>query len=56
VSDPVGGKEIKSITLRDPRWSASEDWVKMAKNIDGVEIHYVRNVKTGEVDDFEFKY
>jgi RHS repeat-associated protein len=28
---------------------------KMSQEIDGVEIHYVRNLRTGEVDDYKFK-
>ena len=28
--------------------------VKMAQNVNGIEIHYVRNTITGAVDDFKF--
>jgi hypothetical protein len=27
----------------------------MAHNVNGVEIHYVKNTKTGEFNDFKFK-
>lgn len=30
-------------------------WVKMRQHINGVEVHYVRNTRTGAVDDFKFK-
>jgi len=29
--------------------------VKSAQNINGIEIHYVRNSITGAIDDFKFK-
>jgi len=41
--------------MNDPRWPASDGWVKMEQTVNGVEIHYVRNVQTGAVDDFKFK-
>ena len=55
-SNPGAGTEVplkKGMT--DPRWPASDGWVKMSQNVNGVEIHYVRNVNTGAVDDFKFK-
>jgi len=56
LSNPLAGaKELKSVTMTDLRWSAKDGWVKMSKNVNGVEIHYVRNIKTGMVDDFKFK-
>jgi len=47
------GRELP-IRMSDPRW-AEQGWVKMAQNIDGVEIHYVYNPRTGAMDDFKFK-
>ncbi|GHU37745.1 hypothetical protein FACS1894192_07430 [Bacilli bacterium] len=41
--------------MTDPRWHYTEGWVKKAQNIDGVEIHYLYNTKTGQYDDFKFK-
>jgi len=32
-----------------------DGWVKRAQNVNGVEIHYVENVKTGQKGDFKFK-
>jgi RHS repeat-associated protein len=55
MSDPAAGDEIDRITMNDPRWPASDGWVKMSQNINGIEIHYVRNTITGAVDDFKFK-
>ena len=42
------------LAMNDSRWPAADGWVKMAQNINGVEIHYVRNTITGAVDDFKF--
>jgi hypothetical protein len=52
-ADPSAGREVP-ITMSDPRWPASGDWVKMARNIDGVEIHYVYNVVSKIADDWKF--
>ncbi|HFT7228016.1 TPA: hemagglutinin repeat-containing protein [Enterobacter chengduensis] len=54
MSNPTAGRQLP-IPMTDPRWPRSEGWVKMAQNINGVEVHYVRNTKTGQVDDFKFK-
>ena len=56
LSDPLAGaKELKSVTMTDPRWLAQDGWVKMSKNVNGIEIHYIQNTKTGAFDDFKFK-
>lgn len=34
---------------------AEDGWVKRAQNVNGVEIHYVENIKTGQKIDFKFK-
>lgn len=49
-----GGRQIP-VKMTDPKWPGSQGWVKMAQNEDGVEIHYVKNLNTGAVDDFKFK-
>lgn len=56
-ADPAVGTDLstRGLTMTDPRWPASQGWVKMARNVDGVEIHWVRNTVTGAVDDFKFK-
>ncbi len=56
VSNPAAGK-ILPITMNDTKngWTAAEGWVKMSQNINGVEVHYVRNTITGIVADFKFK-
>lgn len=41
--------------MNDPRWPAEDGWVKMEQTVDGVEIHYVYNTRTGVADDFKFK-
>jgi hypothetical protein len=53
MSNPNAGV-VLPITMKDPRWPASEGWVKMAQNVNGVEIHYVHNTKTGLFADFKF--
>jgi hypothetical protein len=52
-ADPESGR-LLPITMSDARWPASEGWVKMGQNINGVEIHYVYNIATGAVADFKF--
>ncbi|UBB14046.1 VENN motif pre-toxin domain-containing protein [Pantoea eucrina] len=54
LSNPETGRQLP-IPMTDKRWPREEGWVKMAQNINGIEIHYVRNTKTGQVDDFKFK-
>lgn len=34
---------------------AEDGWVKRTQNVNGVEIHYVQNVRTGQIVDFKFK-
>lgn len=53
-SNPGEGQQLP-LTMSDPRWPKSDGWVKMAQYVNGVEIHYVQNTKTGQVDDFKFK-
>ncbi|MEV7239402.1 Hint domain-containing protein, partial [Streptomyces sp. NPDC051020] len=56
ASDPASGFVVplkKGMT--DPRWDGSDGWQKMSRNIDGIEIHYVYNPRTGQVDDYKFK-
>ena len=55
-ANPTAGQEIPlKGGMKDPRWPASQGWVKMRQNINGVEIQYVRNTITGAVDDFKLK-
>jgi hypothetical protein len=51
-----GGKQLP-IKMTDTKNNllAEDGWVKMAQNVNGVEIHYVKNLKTGQVVDFKFK-
>ena len=48
------------LTLGDPRWKASDGWVKMQQVItssagERINVHYVMNTVTGEIDDFKIK-
>lgn len=54
ISNPGAGRQLP-VPMTDPRWPKSDGWVKMSQNINGVEVHYVHNTKTGQVDDFKFK-
>lgn len=47
-------KEIR-VPMTNTKWSKEDEWAKMAHNVNGVEMHYVKNTKTGEFDDFKFK-
>ncbi len=53
-ANPGAGKKLP-LQMNDPRWPASDGWVKMSQNVNGVEVHYVENTTTGQVDDFKFK-
>jgi len=56
MSDPAAGTVVPMRSaMTDSRWPGSDGWVKMTQNVNGVEIHYVRNTNTGAVDDFKFK-
>jgi len=54
MKNPAAGTELRNFRMNDPRWPGSQGWVKMAKNVNGVEIHYVRHRNTGAVGDFKF--
>lgn len=41
--------------MTDSRWPAADGWIKMTQNINEIEIHYLFNNRTQEVDDFKFK-
>jgi RHS repeat-associated protein len=53
MSNPSAGVPLR-VTMTDPRWPAAAGWVKMSQNINGIEIHYVRNLVSGAVDDFKY--
>jgi hypothetical protein len=47
--------DVLDVNMKDERWPASDGWVKMEMDVDGVEVHYDYNLNTGETDDFKFK-
>lgn len=55
LKDPLSGAKQLPIPMTDKRWPGELGWVKMAKNVNGVEIHYVYNKNTQQFDDFKFK-
>lgn len=54
-ANPLEGAMQLPIRMTDPRWPEAEGWVKMANNVNGVEIHFVYNNILQVVDDFKFK-
>jgi filamentous hemagglutinin len=56
MSNPAAGSVVPMRNgMTDSRWPKSDGWVKMTQNVNGVEVHYVRNTNSGFVDDFKFK-
>nr|WP_309137891.1 hypothetical protein [Paenibacillus sp. SC116] len=56
LSNPLeGAEQLTKVTMTDKRWLEKDGWVKMSNNVNGTEIHFVYNTKTGEFDDFKFK-
>jgi len=59
MSNPTAGK-VLAVPMTDPRWPASEGWVKMQQMIypsgAPINVHYVYNKITGEMDDFKIKF
>lgn len=54
MSNPGAGRELP-IPMNDSRWPAKDGWVKVTQSINNIDIHYVKNVRTGAIDDFKFK-
>ncbi len=54
LADPLAGAIILPVPITDKRWP-EKGWSKMARHVDGVQIHFLWNSVTGEVDDFKFK-
>src|ERR1700687_1825204 len=53
MSNPAAGTPVRMPhPMRDPRWPASNGWIKMEQR--GNQIHYVWNTITGQADDFKF--
>ena len=57
IAKPMGITPPRIPAMSDTKNNllASDGWVKRVQNVNGVEIHYVENTKTGEVIDFKFK-
>ena len=54
MKDPLNNARQLDIKLGDPKWNYSEGWVKMARNVNGVEIHFNYNPILDAYDDFKF--
>ncbi|MEG0307617.1 MAG: RHS repeat-associated core domain-containing protein [Clostridium sp.] len=56
LTNPSAGKQLNMRKgMTDPRWHQDDGWVKMSKNVNGIEIHYVWNKVLNVFDDFKFK-
>jgi RHS repeat-associated protein len=56
ASNPKAGRPLNlSNGMSDPRWPGSQGWVKMAQNVNGVEVHYNYNTITQVVNDIKIK-
>jgi len=55
-SSPELGKQL-NVKMADAKngWFASDGWVKMSQNVNGIEIHYIHNTQTGIYTDYKFK-
>jgi len=56
MAKPMGTTPPRMPPMSDTKNNllAADGWVKRAQNVNGVEIHYVENIKTGQVLDFKF--
>lgn len=56
-SNPQGFTPPRMPKMSDAKngWYAKDGWVKRTQNVNGVEIHYIENTKTGKTTDFKFK-
>ena len=56
ISNPSGVTPPRMPKMSDTKNKLlhEDGWVKRTQNVNGVEVHYVENIKTGEVVDFKF--
>ncbi|WP_228144106.1 hypothetical protein [Moraxella cuniculi] len=56
-ANPRGTTPARMPAMSDAKngWFAKDGWVKRVQNVNGVEIHYIENTKTGEKTDFKLK-
>lgn len=52
-SNPAAGTPLP-LVMGDSRWPAADGCEKMSQNIEGTEIHYVYNTRTGASADFKY--
>lgn len=57
INAPHLGKKLDKIVMNDTAngWVKKDGWIKMTKNVEGIEIHYVYNEILNVYDDFKFK-
>jgi len=59
MANPTAGRELRNVVMSDPRWLASEGWVKMQQIVQSggregpINVHYLLNRTTGAIDDFK---
>ena len=56
-SNPLGTTSPRMPKMSDTKNNLlhEDGWVKRTQNVNGVEIHYVENIKTNETLDYKFK-
>jgi hypothetical protein len=58
MRNPAAGRAL-DLKMTDPRWPASEGWVKMQQMVQSggregpINVHYLLNTATGAIDDFK---
>jgi len=56
AANPVAGTKLP-INMTDPRWPGAQGWEKWQQVIkpggDPINVHYLRNPVTGQIDDFK---
>lgn len=53
MANPTKGELLKNVIMKDPRWPASDGWVKMQETVNSITIHWNRNTQTGATADFK---
>jgi hypothetical protein len=48
--DPTAGRDTR-LEMQDPRWPASDGWVKMEIKVNEIKVHYNYNTMSGAVSD-----
>jgi len=55
MMNPLKDSTNLNVNLGDSRWPSSQGWGKYARNVNGIEIHFLYNPTMNAFDDFKFK-